>query len=1241
MALKKEYGIIRKGSALCVMMLFAFATAFAAVPQQGKLNLNAGNITYKQLFSEIHKQTGYVVMYNNADLDKNESLDVDFNDVELKEALESVLDEKGLTFQVKDDFIILEKDKAPKPVVEQEKKVLRGVVRATDNTPIPGVSVVVKGTTIGAATDIDGRYEITIPANSQFIVFSFIGLETVGMPYKGQETLNVVMKQDAHQMEEVVITGYTKKSKVRSTSSATKITAENVERQVTTSLDGRMEGLATGLNINAVTNDGGQENLELILRGTSTFDYIPEGKTNDPIIQQINSQNRQPLIVVDGFPYDGPFNDIDQATIESIDVLKDAAATALWGLRASNGVIVISTKRGKEGKPRITFSTNFTLGTKVDLNDLGLASSADQIKMMNNYQEINKEATYAWGAVNYIDNGVPNYGEKYRHLNAFDEIWADFYAGGQTDGDIANRDAALTELGKNDVLPEFEKQFIRPAFASQNSLSINGGSQYINYNFTSSYVDEKKAIKGDNYKRLNLALMTDIKLSEKLSTTFDISVVSSKQRDNGLGISSLYSGFYNINRFDKLVEDNGNPLAIKDTYSASKSEFIGKGFQDVAYNPILDRKYNNNKLNTSNIRLAAGLKYDFNSWLSADLKYQYNKIDTEYRRLLSVNTAAMGVNMNRYVMNLASGNGSEMSRAVPYGDWLELQDTQSKHSVIRGNLNFNKVFANDHVVSGLIGMEATESETTRRQDRFVGYSNVTGLYDRNFHHSRWANQNNMVKEDIDGDGILDDPYLGPADYSSINDYQVPILNRTIASFANLSYSYKAKYNIEGSVKLARGTAFGINKKLATNVYWAVSSSWNAAKENFLSADWIDVLKLRASYGVNGNMRRGLTTQTVIEYSRFSDWISGGQYAYVLNSGNPNLKPEQTNTINLGVDFGFFNRIQGSIDVYSKESTDLLVPQIVNPTYALTPVFTNDGEISNKGIEVNLGGDILRKDDFKWNANLNFTYNKNKVVKYSNRPELNGEAYYIAVKEGATKVLGEDISSQIRYRYAGLDANGNPQVYDRNGDVIGYNDPEFISLSEEDMKVTKPFISPFFGSLTNQFQYKQFTLSTLMTYKFGHIFQENLLAKYAYYKPTDDTKAKHKDIAKIWKKSGDESTTGLPAMPRNTGELSASRRNSFLYSDYAIHDASHIRLKDITLQYELDKDLIKKWGIARANILFQVRDLGLIWKANNVDLDPESIPFSGREISHGNTIGRAFRPGIKMPVSFVVGAKIEF
>ena len=564
----------------------------ASVYSQGnRVKIKERNIALAELFWKIQSQTDFVFAFSNEDVEAFTNLNVN-TEGEIEEILNEILADKGLSFELKNGvYVIQRKAPDPKPIVkevQQEKKVkITGMVIDEKGEPLPFAAVCFKGTTYGCVSAVDGKYILEAPVEDNLVLeISSLGYKTKVIPVEGRTVINIVLESDMENLDEVVVTGYTKVSKVRSTSAAAKVTSESLERQITVNLDDRMEGLATGLNINAVTKDGGQEKLELVLRGISTFDQ--EGELYDPKMQETNSANRQPLIVVDGFPYDGPFNDIDQATIESIDVLKDAAATALWGLRASNGVIVITTKRGGEGKPTVSFSTNWTFGGKQNLNDFGFASSADEIALRNDYMMFNPTTNSAYQAVNFVEE-VPawwnpawgpypypleaNYGYKYNRLDAFETIWADFYASDQSDADIAQRDARLAQLGNNDVLDQFQDKLLLNGFSMNNSLSIRGGSKYINYNFTTSHTKENKTRVGDDYERLNLSLTTDVQVNDRLTALFDVSLATSKENTNGFGVNDLYTGFNWIKRYDTLLDESGNTLPIKDVYSPYKDEF--------------------------------------------------------------------------------------------------------------------------------------------------------------------------------------------------------------------------------------------------------------------------------------------------------------------------------------------------------------------------------------------------------------------------------------------------------------------------------------------------------------------------------------------------------------------------------------------------------------------------------------------------------------------------------------------
>ena len=1245
---EKEKKWMRVMKLTSIILLVTFMQMSASVLSQGnKVTIQEKNISLEQLLWKIQRETDFVFVFSQEHVDDFNNLEVNVTG-ELEEILKEILEDKGLTYEKKNDAYVIKK--APPVIIEQqeEKKVtVKGFVYDRSGQPLPGAAVVLEGTNIGTATGMKGEFSLQFLASfpNPELQVTMLGFRTAYIKVDGRESYEFILTEEIEGLDEVVVTGYTKTSKVRATSAAAKVTSKSIERQVTANLDERMEGLATGLNINTVTPSGGEETMELILRGISTFDE--EDISYDKAKQQINSLNRQPLIVVDGFPYEGPFNDIDMSTIESMDVLKDAAATALWGLRASNGVIVITTKRGKEGKPRVTFSTNWTFGTKPDLNDLQLASSADELHLRDNYQTMFEVESPSYRAINYFTDkgeepwwwemygpGTPwvryenDWGAKYRRLNPYEQIYARFYDG---EIDEAERNRLMSELGQNDVLPQFEDQLLRNGLIVNNSINVMGGSNFINYSLTVSHMKENKPTIGDDDERLNASLSTDIKLNRKLSLINDISITSSESNRNGVGISELYSGNI-ISRYANLVDGNGNPAAMSDVYAPYREEFLGKGFDDIAYSPILDRNYRNNQITNNNLRIATGINYKFTSWLTGDIKYQYNRVENNIENLFPTGSYTMRYAQNGYVTEIDPGDGTGAKRAVPYGEMLEKAQTINTYSIIRGNLSFNKVFGVDHVVSGIIGMEATENKYTINQQQFVGYSDRTGIYALTFDHYQWADN---------GGDLGDTSYLGYGSYSAPIMYTPPVTSRTVSSFSNFGYSYKAKYNIEASLKVDQATAFGINKRLSKNLYYAVSGSWNMAKEEFISnnAEWLNVLKLRTSYGLNGNMRRGLTTRTTIKYGSRPDWTTNRNYAAINSAANPNLSPESTRTFNVGLDFALFDRITGAFDIYDKHSTDLLVRQQISTTYGLRGIYSNDGEISNKGIELSLGADFIKKQEFKWNATLNYSYNKNKVIKYGDRAETTGLYYYENVAGGNTKVIGEDISTRAFFEWGGLNENGDPTVI-LDGERVSYDDPEFLSATQDQMAISKPFIAPHFGGLTNTFTYKNFTLSALMTYKFGHVFQESLKPKYGLYKNSNDYMVHHKDIANAWRE--DNKNTDIPALVTDVDKANDRNRElAFTYSNYGLHDASYIRLKDITLNYQIDQKLTERIGVRRASLMFQVRDLGLIWKANDIDVDPESIPFGTSSMTFAGSFYTAYRPGIKVPVSFVVGAKFEF
>ena len=1167
------------------------------------------------VFEIIKKQTDYTFIYRTEPFENAPKLKLRAGVINAHDLLLKALSFDNFTYEITPKRTILIREKGAL------QEMIRGTVTDESGEPLPGANVMEKDSKNGVATDFNGKFSIEVSNPEAVLIFSYVGYVTQEIKLTGKTEINIQLKLSPNELDEVVLTGYTITKKENSTAAASKIKKEAIERQVTTNLDSRLEGLSPGLIINTFTPDGGEAEIEITLRGVSTFDQ--EGGNWDPVLGAINKLNRQPLIVLDGFPYEGPFNDIDPETIASMDILRDAAATSIWGIRAANGVIVITTKRGIVGKPRISFKSNVVIGTKQNLNDFGLASSADHIKLFNRRVELTSFPIQQDIADRF------NFYSTFSIINPLDEIWIDYYKGYISE---AERDLRFEELGKVDNLDQFQDNLLREGVIKQNSLTIRGGNEAAKYSFIATYSDEERPNIGDEFERLNLSLTTDFKLNDKLTLLIDANVANSKKNNNGIGVESLYSGVgsgSNILRFSNLVDANNNPTAISYVYPEYQEEFFGYGFKPRGFNPILEQKELDNSSKTFNLRLASAIKYEMLEGLTLDLRYVYNRITTNLRDRNTENSFYIRTKYNNGVTDLATTNSGALTD-MPNGSILNLQETLTTTKGLRGSIHYNKNFNEKHLLDILGGMELSENNLTFSRQKLIGYNDLSGLYDINF----------PFNEFIRGESNFFDRF----EIQNRNLYIPETTNRTVSSFASLSYTYDRRYNISLSGKIDQTSTFGITERLSKPLLYSMGASWNIHNEDFFKTDWIDQLKLRASYGSNGNIRRGLTTVTTINQEG-SSFINAQPYASINSPGNPNLKFEESRTINLGLDFSLFDRISGSVDVYDKRSKDLLTDIRINPTVGWSNKYINAGEISNKGIEIDFNADIIKTKNIIWNMNLNFTYNKNEVIKTSFVDRGFGDVFYKDGVNSGVGIEGYPLSTQIRFKWAGLDDQGNPQIYRNATEIMGYQDYSPLSIEDqpslEGMTITKPFVAPTFGGFFNSFRYKDFTLSLLATYKFGHVFQENLSSKYPYPSRSSFNHAFHKDVANAWENPGDEAITDIPAIPRTSGEANFRRQSIFADSDLFIHDASFIRLRDITLAYRLKNEAIEKFGIKNIDFSIQARDLGLIWAANDRDLDPETVPFSGRRINFAANFPQSFRPGIKVPPSFVFSAKFNF
>jgi TonB-linked SusC/RagA family outer membrane protein len=1143
MALKKEYGIIRKGSALCVMMLFAFATAFAAVPQQGKLNLNAGNITYKQLFSEIHKQTGYVVMYNNADLDKNESLDVDFNDVELKEALESVLDEKGLTFQVKDDFIILEKKINAKPIQKEVKrKRIQGHVKDEQGIGLPGVSVIVKGTNIGTATNHEGFYQMAIPGNTKILVYSFIGMEAKEVNYNGQKVIDVILKADSEQMDEVVVTGYQTIDKGRSTGSFNIIKKDDLENIQSLDFKQKLEGVATGVSVDP--------NGKITIRGIGTISTSSEEMRGNA-----GASKTDPLIVVDGIPMEGSDININPDDIDQISILKDAASASIWGVRAANGVIVVTTKRAKSGDGlKINYSGYVSIEEKVDFDDLKLMSSE---KFVN--QEWNRYLKYGGSITN-----------EYSPYNEIGEIYYKY------DNNQLNFNQAknlIDQLASYDNKKAREDLFYQNEIVQKHNISASVGGKKASSYLSLSYDHTDKYLKRNDIDKINFASNTDLKIAPKMKLGIGFKAAYSKQNLAPSDVSKMAP-------YISFIDENGNYVnEYKGVGQIYKNKLEAAGWNDWSYNRLFESKNADHYIEQNNLALNLKYDYEFLDGLKYNVTASYEKGFSENQNYENALSYASRNFVNTFTEN---GNADDPyiveNHAYNNGGILYNNQTTVTAYNIRHTLNYNKVIK-DFGLNVLAGMELYSTET--KSDNIIKYG-----YD----------DNSLLHADLNykelREGVIG--YNGSEQYLSSNniDSKSKFLQKFLSYFTTVSLSYKDLYSFFVSARLDKTNMLVNSSDYTNNPSWSVSGKWNISNEDFYKGKFVNYLALKASYGLTGNIDKN-TGPNMIGSLKQSGLFPGELYLGIQNPENPELGWEKTNTFNVGIDFAFHeNKIHGGIEYYNKKSSDVLYNVSLDPTLGWSSITKNLATLRNEGIEFNLNAKVLEINDFSWNSSFNLSYNKNEVT----------EVDYIPTQHDifvANPIQGQAMGYIATINYHGLDESGLQQI-SRNGNDEILSDADLATFSQNDYLYHGTTIAPYFGSFSNTFSYKDWSLSVFMTYKMGHKF---LLP--TYYGTSNYSI--YADDSLIWNdEAGADNSNSIYPVPSGIYGRFSSQQSDIIYrNSNNVDKADIIRLKSINLAYNLNK-LIGKNKIIRGGSVSLSGENLWYWAANKYDLDTDYL-----------------------------------
>ncbi|UYQ91425.1 SusC/RagA family TonB-linked outer membrane protein [Chitinophaga horti] len=1163
---------------LTTIVLIASLLQVSAATFGQRINLNQANIKLQTALTEIRKQSGFSMVFDGKILSDKQRVNITLKDASLDEALSSVLRGSDLTYKIEGRIILIEPKAKPSlldNIVNRLNAIdVKGTVVDESGQPLVGASVRVKGTGKAVITGESGTFTLTNVEENAVIVISYLGYQTKEVNASanmGAVTLSVLEGKLAE--VSIVNTGYQRIARERSAGSFGKPDHE-IMRNRSTSMNviQRLDGLIPGLTINNAPGGSG-----VLIRGLSS----------------INS-NRTPLVVVDGIPV-ADINSINPQDVADVTVLKDATAASIYGARASNGVIVISTKKGKASeKLTINYDGFLSFQGKPDLDYQPSLTSAQYIQAA---REVFDPVAYPWNTASAMPRGLNSVAIPPHELILYN----------QARGLItqAQADKSLDSLAGISNRGQIQDLWYRNASLMNHTLSFNGGGKVHAIYGSLAYTDTRSSQPGAKNQSYKINVRQDFKITPFLSafliTDLTNTIGSSPREVN------VTNRFYPYQLFR---DEKGNSLSmpyVGDFSDAARAEASARGRIDLDFKPLDDVGLADNRSNAllnritggTTLNLFKGLRYEgVYGYIRGHYKstrYDDNRSFVQRNELLQFTVAANPSVTPVYYLPVTGGkfftsNGIQR-------DWT-----------IRNQFVYDREFQNmRHQVTALLGQEAQEQLLTTNEGTVRGYSRqLRSGMPVDYAALSLGLQNPIFMNNL-GRSVL------PADFYVESEAQT----RFNSYYANAAYSFLSRYSLNASWRIDKSNLFGLEKGAQNRPLWSAGVKWMIHHEPFFKdVNFVDKLALRATYGVTGNAPvPGTASSFDILTSASSASLPGGRTLSIATPGNPKLSWESTATVNFGIDFALLNnRISASVDYYRKKTNDLIGQLGVNALTGFSTIVGNFGSLQNNGIEASITSTNIDLANFQWTSHLAIAYNKNRITE---------------LRLPAPVTTGEQLISQVyfpgysayalfAYNYAGLDAMGDPMISRADGSVTKARN---VSVPA-DIAYKGTSQPPVSGGLTNTFSYKGFSLGLNAVFNLGHkmrrdvgnfytgrLIGTNALGLIAgrYTSAINLNQGNiHTIFNERWKQPGDELLTNVPAYVSNTS-LSTSRRDIgyFINGDLNVLDASYVKMRDITLSYSLPQRLVNNLKVGSITLRTQVSNV-MLWKANKYGIDPEFL-----------------------------------
>lgn len=1178
---------------LCGMTVIGYA-------QQKTVNLRFKDAPFVEVIKQFREQTGVKFMYNLEKVKDKRCKNLSVENMPVNKAIDLVLKHFGLSYSMVEGVVVVN-DNAGATVV-------RGVVVDQEGLPLTGATILVKGTAMGTATDINGEFSMRLPKRTDgkenVLLITFIGMEKKEVACRGNRPLRIIMQADANMLDEVTIieTGYHQLPRKDMVGAFTTVKADQIMMPAYSRIDEMLQGKIAGMSVVNTSSRVGAS-PKITIRGTSTI-----------------LGNTDPLWVVDGIIQEDPLSiDVSSSMttdmkelignqiawlnpqdIETITVLKDASATAIYGSKASNGVIVITTKKGSAERTSVRYSTNFSVRIRPTYDNFDFMNSKERI-------QFSKEA---------YDAGVSYQSEPLPQIYTYEGLMAMLNNRMISEEDFARQMQRLETVNTDwfDILT-------RNSFSHSHNLSVSGGTQKVTYNASLGYQDNKGTEKGNDNQMFTTRLAVNAQLNNRLRVALNLNGSFRDADGYGAGVSP-YSYALNTSRAVPCYETNGD-LAYYQQYYTYRFNAIDGPYNKYAYN-ILNEMANSGSKNSGST-FNASVNFDFKlfEWLRYQAVGSISRSANNSQAYAGEQSSYIERNYRGYAYGSEEAGTAKYNAAMlPFGGQLTTNDSYSTALNMQHKLLFSKTFNESHRINAMLGMEVRTNRTRSVGNTVWGYVPERG--EIIVSPTRPEDLVPMGMETEVEWGALNQLYQGGWKKTTAN-------TNYMSFFATMAYALKNKYVFNFNIRSDASNRFGQDVNKQFDPTYSFGFSWRMAEESFIkdNISWINQLNLRGTYGIQGNVVTSISPDLIAYYQSI---LKGyGEYTLGISSlPNRTLKWERTRTWNLGLDLQLFRKVTMNVEYYGRRS-NAIIRQDIASEYGFSSMPLNGGIIYNHGLEVQLNFTPYQTKDFAWTVGLNAgqNWNKSQTDDRTAKADELTHTDYLSGNSNRPLKKGYSLYSFWSYSFAGLNPeNGYPtfnklQTADGKGNA-SIDPTTFLVYSGE----SEPYFS---GGFNTRIRWKEFSIGADFALLLGA--KKRLPNPYSTFtngKMPSPLSNISKELNNRWKNPGDEQKTNIPALYTSIEDkwnialpngLNDNLYNMWGLSDAMVVSGSFLRCTQLQLSYNLPQQICAKFKATSLSLHASTNNLFVIaskrWNGYDPELGNSTQP---RIFSFGLSVG---------------------